>query len=71
MDERKVVTLSYGVWDSWPAFEEEIPGYLKSAEYLRQIALRPGSGYTEEEANRAFTLRILKDGEFVPIKQSK
>ena len=69
MDERKVVTLSYGVWDSWLAFEEEIPMYLKSAEYFRQAALRPGSGYTEEEANRAFTLRILKDGEFVPIKQ--
>ena len=69
MEERKWVTLAYGNGDSWMATEESIPRYMESAEYLRQAMLRPDSGYTEEEANQMFTLRILKDGEFVPIKQ--
>lgn len=62
-----MVTLAYGNGDSWIATEESIPRYMESAEYLRQGALR--FGYSLEEANQMFTLRILKDGEFVPIKQ--
>ena len=69
MEERKWVTLAYGNGDSWIATEESIPRYVEMAEYLRQAALRPGSGYTKEAANEMYTLRILKDGEFVPIKQ--
>ena len=71
MKEIKIVTVAYGDGSSWQVGEECLPRAIETAEYLRQIALRPGSGYTEEEANEMYTLRILKDGKFVPIKQAK
>ena len=65
----KRIRVAYGDGSWWGIPESGLPKALEVAEYMRQIALRPGSGYTEEEANEMYTLRILKDGEFVPIKQ--
>ena len=57
----KWVTIAYGDGESARIPESAIPKAQEAAEYLRNAAKKPGSGYTPEEADRIFTLKIVKD----------
>ena len=57
----KWVTITYGDGATARIPERAIPKALEAAEYLRNAAKKPGSGYTEEEAERIFSLTITKE----------
>ena len=59
--EEKWITVGYGDGSKWRIPESSLPKAKEAAEYLRQLARRPNSGYTPEEADELYTLRILKD----------
>ena len=61
--EEKWITVGYGDGSRWRIPESALPRAQEAAEYLRLVAHRPGSGYTSEEADELYTLRILKDDE--------
>ncbi len=60
MDE-KWVTIVYGDGASARIPESALAKAREAAEYLRNAAKKPGSGYPPEEADRIFSLRIVKD----------
>ena len=59
----KWITVAFGKGTKRRIPESALSRAQEAAEYLRQVAHRPGSHYTAEEADDMFTLRILKDDE--------
>ena len=59
--EEKWITVEYGDGAQARIPESALPKAREAAEYLRQAAHKPGSGYTPEEANRIFSLKIVRD----------
>ena len=57
----KWVTIVYGDGATARIPESAIETAREAAEYLRKAAKKPGSGYTPEEAERLFSLTIVKD----------
>lgn len=57
--EEKWITIEYGDGARARIPESALPKARETAEYLRNAACRPGSGYTPEEAVGIFSLKIL------------
>ena len=56
----KWITVEYGDGARAKIPESTLPKARETAEYLRRAAHKPGSGYTPEEADRVFSLKIVK-----------
>jgi len=61
MDEEKWITVEDGTGFRKRIKAEKLQTALNIYAELRKIAKRPNSGYTEEEAEKMFTLRIVKE----------
>lgn len=62
MDE-KWVTIIYGDGAKTQIPERGVQKAMETAEELKKMAKKRGSGYSEEEAERIYTLRIAKGEE--------
>ena len=63
MDKEKRIVVQYGDGTKFVTTRSRLPKAQEMAEFLRQGAHKPGSGFTPEEADRIFTLTIIEEEE--------
>lgn len=61
MDRENWLTVSYGYGEPWRIPESSLQKAIEAAGYMKEAAKKPGSGYTAEEAEEMYTLRIVKE----------
>ena len=67
--QEKWVTIMYGDGTGKRIPESVIPKAQESAAYMMELAKRPGSGYTPEQAEQMYTLRIVRDEDNNEMKE--